>query len=60
MAKLVLDTNVYVHAMRDEEARRELAAWQRRMALHLHLHSVADFGLIARVERRLSFMLPLP
>jgi predicted nucleic acid-binding protein len=34
--KFVLDTNVFIHAIRSEEARRELADWQRRMAAHIY------------------------
>lgn len=40
MKKFVLDTNVYIHAMRDAEAGSELAAWQRRMAPRIYQHAV--------------------
>lgn len=40
MRKYVLDTNVYIHAIRDAGARAELAAWQRAMAPWIHQHSV--------------------
>jgi predicted nucleic acid-binding protein len=38
--KFVLDTNVYINAMRDSEAGSELAAWQRRMAPCIYQHAV--------------------
>ncbi len=47
MAKLVLDTNVYVRALRDEAARHELAAWQRRMAPYIYQHAVVVAELLA-------------
>lgn len=40
MAKFVLDTNVFIHAIRSAEARLELAAWQRTMAPHIYQHAV--------------------
>ena len=40
MKKFVLDTTVYIHAMRDSEAGSELAAWQRRMAPRIYQHAV--------------------
>lgn len=46
MERFVLDTNVYVHAIRDADARAELAAWQRRMAPHIHQHSVVVSELL--------------
>jgi predicted nucleic acid-binding protein len=44
--KIVLDTNVFIHAMRDADFRTVLAAWQRRMAPHIHLHSVVVAELL--------------
>lgn len=46
MERFVLDTNVFIHAMRDAGARAELAAWQRRMSPHLHQHSVVVSELL--------------
>lgn len=46
MERFVLDTNVFIHAIRDAEARRELAAWQRRMAPHVHQHAVVVSELL--------------
>jgi predicted nucleic acid-binding protein len=40
VAKFVLDTNVFIHAIRSVAARTELAAWQRRMAPHIYQHAV--------------------
>lgn len=36
MAKFVLDTNIFIHAIRSAEARKDLADWQRRMAPHIY------------------------
>lgn len=47
MAKLVLDTNVYIHAMRNADARSELADWQRCMAPHIHQHAVVVTEVLA-------------
>jgi predicted nucleic acid-binding protein len=44
--RFVLDTNVYVQAMRDAEARSELAAWQRSMAPHIWQHAVVVSELL--------------
>jgi predicted nucleic acid-binding protein len=44
--KVVLDTNIYIHALRDADARRELAAWQRRMAPFIYLHAVVMAELL--------------
>ncbi|HEV2148963.1 MAG TPA: type II toxin-antitoxin system VapC family toxin [Longimicrobiaceae bacterium] len=46
MEKLVLDTNVFIHAIRSPEARAELADWQRRMAPHIYQHSVVVAELL--------------
>ena len=40
MEKLVVDTNVFIHAIRDPDARAELAAWQRRTAPQIYQHAV--------------------
>jgi predicted nucleic acid-binding protein len=44
--KYVLDTNVYIRAIRDADARVELAEWQRRRAPHLHQHAVVVAELL--------------
>lgn len=46
MKKYVLDTNVFIQAMRSAEARQELADWQRRMAPHLYQHAVVVSELL--------------
>lgn len=46
MERFVLDTNIFIHAMRNAEARMELAAWQRRMAPHLYQHAVVVSELL--------------
>ncbi len=46
MEKLVLDTNVYVHAIRDAGARAALAEWQRARAPHIHQHAVVAAELL--------------
>lgn len=40
MEKLVVDTNVFIHAIRNADARAELAAWQRRLAPQIYQHAV--------------------
>jgi len=44
--KFVLDTNVFIHAIRSPEARKELAAWQRQMAPHIYQHAVVVSELL--------------
>ncbi len=46
MRKFVLDTNVFIHAIRSPEARRELADWQRRMAPYIYQHAVVVSELL--------------
>ncbi len=46
MARYVLDTNVLIRAIRDEASRRELSAWQRRMAPHIYQHAVVAAELL--------------
>lgn len=46
MERFVLDTNVFIRAMRNAEARAELAAWQRRMAPHIWQHAVVVSELL--------------
>jgi predicted nucleic acid-binding protein len=46
MKRFVLDTNVFIHAIRNAEARAELAAWQRSMAPHIWQHSVVVSELL--------------
>jgi len=43
----VLDTNIYIHAIRSAAARQELAAFQRLRAPHLHQHAVVVAELLA-------------
>jgi predicted nucleic acid-binding protein len=51
--RFVLDTNIFIHAIRDAEARTELAIWQRSMAPHIWQHSVVVSELLvgARDEK---------
>jgi predicted nucleic acid-binding protein len=53
MKKFVLDTNVFIHAMRDTAVRAELATWQRAMAPHIYQHAVVVSELLvgARSEQ---------
>lgn len=46
MARYVLDTNVYIHAIRSADARAELAGWQRAMAPHIYQHAVVVSELV--------------
>lgn len=46
MRRYVLDTNVYIRAMRSAGARAELAKWQRAMAPHIHQHAVVVSELL--------------
>ncbi len=46
MKRFVLDTNIYIQAIRNAEARRELAAWQRNMAPNIWQHSVVVSELL--------------
>lgn len=39
MKRFVLDTNIFIQAIRNAEARAELAAWQRIMAPYIWQHS---------------------
>ena len=52
MEKIVLDTDVFIRAIRDADSRAELAAWQRRMAPHIHLHSVVIAELLVGAGTR--------
>lgn len=47
MERFVLDTNVFIHAIRSAEARAELAVWQRRMAPHIYQHAVVAAEILA-------------
>lgn len=47
MPRYVLDTNVYIEAMRDAAARAALETWQRRMAPHVWQHAVVAAELLA-------------
>jgi predicted nucleic acid-binding protein len=44
--KFVLDTNIFIDAIRNAEARRELAVWQRSMAAHIYQHAVVVAELL--------------
>lgn len=46
MERYVLDTNVYIEAIRSAEARARLGAWQRAMAPHIHQHAVVVSELL--------------
>lgn len=46
MEKFVLDTNIFIEAIRDPEARGALAEWQRVMAPHLWQHAVVISELL--------------
>lgn len=46
MERYVLDTNVFIHAMRDAETRADLAAWQRRTAPRIFQHAVVVAELL--------------
>lgn len=47
MDRFVLDTNVYIHAIRSAVGRRELAAFQRAHAPRIHQHAVVAAELLA-------------
>jgi predicted nucleic acid-binding protein len=44
--KFILDTNIFIEAIRDGTARVELAEWQRAMAPHLWQHAVVISELL--------------
>lgn len=46
MERFVLDTNIFIEALRSPEARVELAEWQRAMAPHLWQHAVVVSELL--------------
>lgn len=46
MKRYVLDTNIYIEAIRSPEARGRLAAWQRAMAPYVHQHVVVISELL--------------
>lgn len=46
MERFVIDTNVYIQAIRSAEVRAKLAAWQRTMAPHIWQHSVVASELL--------------
>jgi predicted nucleic acid-binding protein len=54
--KFVLDTNIFIEAVRSRKARVELAEWQRAMAPHLWQHAVVVSELLvgARDEATLG------
>jgi predicted nucleic acid-binding protein len=53
--KFVLDTNVFIHAIRSAEARLELAGWQRRMAPHIYQHAVVVSELLVGARDRATW-----
>lgn len=52
MAKFVVDTNIFIHAIRDDTARRELSAWQRRMAPYIYQHAVVVSEILVGARSR--------
>lgn len=52
MSKFVIDTNVFIHAIRDDGARRELSAWQRRMAPYIYQHAVVVSEILVGARSR--------
>lgn len=55
MAKFVVDTNVFIQAIRDDGARRALAAWQRRMAPHIYQHAVVVSEILIGAKDEATF-----
>jgi predicted nucleic acid-binding protein len=51
VAKYVLDTNLYVHATRDEDWNRQLVAFYSMHTTLVHLHSVVAGELLAGAVR---------
>lgn len=47
MERFVLDTNIFIEAIRDARANAALASWQRRMAPHIYQHPVVVSELLA-------------
>lgn len=47
MAKFVVDTNLYIDAIRTDAGNEALANWQRQMAPHLFQHSVIAQEILA-------------
>jgi predicted nucleic acid-binding protein len=46
VAKYVLDTSIFIHAIRNAAVREELAAWQRTMAPRIYQHAVVVSELL--------------
>lgn len=46
MEKFILDTNIFIEAIRDVSVRVKLAEWQRAMAPHLWQHAVVVSELL--------------
>ncbi|HET7274092.1 MAG TPA: type II toxin-antitoxin system VapC family toxin [Longimicrobiaceae bacterium] len=46
MEKFVLDTNIFIHAVRDSSVRKALAAWQRSMGPKIFMHAVVASELL--------------
>lgn len=55
MAKYVLDTNIYIRALRDRASRDELARWQRLMAPRLYQHSVVAAEILVGARDQRTF-----
>lgn len=55
MATFVLDTNVFIHAIRDAAARRALASWQRRLAPRIWQHAVVVSEILIGATDQAAF-----
>lgn len=55
MRKIVLDTNVYVEAMRRQDAAAALEEWQRRHSPFLWLHAVVAAEVLAGAGDELTW-----
>lgn len=47
MARFVVDTNVYIEAIRTDAGNEALADWQRQMGPHLYQHSIVAQEILA-------------
>lgn len=54
MRRFVLDTNVYIEAMRQDAAREALEVWQRRMAPAIWQHAVVVAELLVGAKDELT------
>lgn len=57
MPRYILDTNIFTHAIRNDAARRELAAWQRSMAPFIYQHSVVSAEILIGARDSATFEL---